>query len=716
MKPIKALKQALFSEEYSIQHKLLNITLIAMFFGGFVCLIVSIIIGLDMFANILIAVVDAFLAFAVYFSVVKKHTNTALILTCIVDIVIFPLMYFPSGGMQSGMTIWFVVSLVVFWLILKTPYCYIMYGIDALILIGCFIIELKYPDMIQPIATKEAVAFDMIQCMIAVSALLGSVFKYQSYIYSKQRESLRQQTIELREAMLALQRANEAKNDFLSNMSHELRTPINAIIGMNETILRESDNETITQYSKNIKNSSRVLLEFVDNVLDFSKVESGMLVIEEYTYRFSELLSSINRIIEPKLNKKGLEYKLTVDKNIPPYLKGDNYKISRVVTHLLNNSVKFTESGYVALTFSCAKTSNKEVNLIINVADTGRGIPREKRDNLFSGFSHFDSKKDKSSEGIGMGLAVIKRLIELQGGTIEVRSILGSGTLFTVVIPQAIAESAKNVTKMKKEEVTEHFAAPKARILAVDDNNMNLMVIKQLLKKYEIDVDTASGGEECIKICSSKQYDLIFMDHMMPFPDGIETLRTLRKDYNLNIETPVVVLTANAIKGARENYLKEGFAEYLSKPVDISALELILRKILPHELIEDRQPVSHESETAPQPVKKSKWIDTEVGIGYFAGNKEIYKDVLSTYYEQSAKYREQLPEYLKNKDMKNYTIAVHALKSTSLNIGASEFSAMAKEQENLGKENKLDRINETFDEFMKCLDEVLEAAAKIIGK
>ena len=411
MKLINSLKKILFGEEYDIQHKLLNVTLISIFFAGIVCLIISVIIELFAIANLLIILVILIVSLGIYFSVVKKKTTTALIITCLVDLVFFPAMYFTSGGMISGMTIWFIVSLIIFWLILKKPYCFIMYIVNAAILTSCFVIELNYPELVRPIETKSAIAIDIIQCMLVVSALIGVIFKYQTTIYEKQKENLRQQTIELRETMLALERANEAKNSFLANMSHEIRTPINAIMGMNEIILRESKEDKTLEYADDIKRSSKLLLEFVDSMLDYSKMESGTLEIEELTYKTVDLVRSVNKMIKPKLARKGLEYKLTIDSDIPENLIGDNFKIIRVATHLLSNAVKYTEKGYIAFTVGHEKNADPDyVDIVMSVADTGVGIREENLENLFSGFNRIDIDKHRSIEGIGMGLAVTKKL------------------------------------------------------------------------------------------------------------------------------------------------------------------------------------------------------------------------------------------------------------------------------------------------------------------
>lgn len=711
MKLINSLKKILFGEEYDIQHKLLNVTLISIFFAGIVCLIISVIIDLFAIANLLIILVILIVSLGIYFSVVKKKTTTALIITCLVDLVFFPVMYFTSGGMISGMTIWFIVSLIIFWLILKKPYCFIMYIVNAAILTSCFVIELNFPELVRPIETKTAIAIDIIQCMLVVSALIGVIFKYQTTIYEKQKENLRQQTIELRETMLALERANEAKNSFLANMSHEIRTPINAIMGMNEIILRESKEDKTLEYADDIKRSSKLLLEFVDSMLDYSKMESGTLEIEELTYKTEDLVRSVNKMIKPKLARKGLEYKLTIDSDIPENLIGDNFKIIRVATHLLSNAVKYTEKGYIAFTVGHEKNADPDyVDIVMSVADTGVGIREENLENLFSGFNRIDIDKHRSIEGIGMGLAVTKKLVEMMGGTITAMSVYGSGSMFTVKIPQKIAPATKAETQ-EEIIIDRNFIAPHAKILAVDDNKINLQVINHILRKYKIRTDVAISGTECIELCKRNSYDLILMDHMMPAPDGIETLKIIRETDNFNRETPVAVVTANAVKGAREEYLKEGFSDYLSKPIDIKQLEKTLVKLLPDSLVEYENDTDEDADFSVD-----EWIDHKKGLRSFSGNKDIYNDILLTYRGQLRKYRDILPMYVEKSDWKNYTIVMHSIKSSSANINADKFSEMSKEQEIYGSQENSEKIRETFDSFISSSDKMLRAIDLILGE
>ncbi len=713
MKPFKRLKEAIFSDEYSIQHRLLNVILLMMLFAVLVCCVISFALGHDLVSNLVIALGDVLIAVAVYLSVYEKLTSAAVVITCIANLILFPFIYFTSGGMISGMPIWFVLSLVIFWLILKMPYCLIMYLLNAVELVGCMLVEYYQPQYVKSIESREVIMLDIIQCMLVISALLGIIIKYQTYIFTKKSDDLNQQTIELRETMVALERADQAKNEFLANMSHEIRTPINAIMGMNELILSESNSENITRYAQDIKEASGKLLDLVNNILDYSMIESGLMDTKEYTYKATDLLILVNRMVGERIAQKGLEYKQTIDPDVPQYLTGDNYKISRIVGHLLSNAVKYTESGYIALTMSSSKIDDNNVELTISVADTGVGIPKDALGSLFSGFDRIDLKKHRNIEGVGLGLAITKRLVEYMGGTIDAKSIYGSGSVFTVTIPQKIGRAGVHTTVADKSR-PEHFAAPKANVLAVDDNKINIEVIKHLLKKYDITADTVLSGNECIELCKNKHYDLIFMDHMMPPPDGIETLKVIQNGDSINRETPVAVVTANAISGAREKYIKEGFEEYIAKPIDIAELEAALLRLLPHRLIEEREAVPQKNTPSVKTDNSEEWIDTKLGLQYLSNDEDTYMEILADYCGQLKRYRRDLADFLKNGDIKSYTVSVHALKSTSQTVGAARFSSMAREQELLAKANDVAGISESFEEFTECLDKVTEAAERIL--
>lgn len=381
--------------------------------------------------------------------------------------------------------------------------------------------------------------------------------------------------------------ANESKSKFLANMSHEIRTPINTVIGMNEMILRESKDETINEYALNVKSASQMLLGLVNDILDFSKIEAGKIQLNEADYLISSALKDTILNNEERLSNKDLLLNLDIDETLPKVLCGDELRIKQILNNLLSNAAKYTEKGNVTLTVKGIREKEK-FTLFISVRDTGIGIKEEDIAQLFDSFQRLELKKNRSIEGSGLGLNITKQLVEIMNGTIEVESEYGKGSCFTVRIPQQIIDDTP-LGKFNQSWVEEDFAgksdeylyAPKANILAVDDNPMNLKVIKALLRRSEVKLDLAESGEECFKLSKHKKYDIILMDHMMPEPDGIQTLHMIREDRdNINRDTKMIVFTANAIEGCKEQYLEEGFVDYLSKPVKVEELERALKRHL----------------------------------------------------------------------------------------------------------------------------------------
>ena len=382
--------------------------------------------------------------------------------------------------------------------------------------------------------------------------------------------------------------ASESKAKFLSNMSHEIRTPMNTVLGMNEMILMENKDEKIEEYAHNIKNAGQLLMGLINDILDFSKIEAGKLVIVEKEYQLAEVLKDFVLSSQVRAKQKGLEVKVEIDETMPSVLKGDDIRIKQILNNLMSNAIKYTENGSVTFSAKGVRAENG-FSLVLSIKDTGMGIKPEDMEKLFSGFQRLEIEKNRYIEGTGLGLTITKQLLSSMNGTIDVKSEYGKGSCFTVQIPQEIIDNVtigdvEQKDKKSSEETkqqTNTLYIPDAKILAVDDNSMNLTLIKALLKRTGAQLDTASGGNECFLKTREKEYDLILMDHMMPHPDGIETLHMIREDRkNKNQKTPVIALTANAIVGMKEQYLAEGFEDYLSKPIEVKLLDELLERYL----------------------------------------------------------------------------------------------------------------------------------------
>ena len=492
-----------------------------------------------------------------------------------------------------------------------------------------------------------------------------------------------------------------AKANFIANMSHEIRTPINAIIGMNEMILRENRDKVVEEYAVNIKNSSRLLLGLINDVLDFSKIEAGKMDIVETEYELAALLSDVINSVRLRAESKNLSLDIKIEETLPSVLKGDEIRIRQIINNLLSNAVKYTKEGSIAFSVRGVRFENV-FHLQISVRDTGIGIKKEDINRLFSSFRRLEQDKNRYIEGTGLGLNITKQLVDLMNGNISVESEYTKGSVFTVQIPQQVInkmplgkiEKAFDV-RAEKEETPEVLYAPEAAVLIVDDNNTNLAVTKALLKRTGIQPDLASGGRECLEMCKEKKYDLILMDHMMPDPDGIETLHMLQgEDNNPNRFTKVIVLTANAVAGVAEEYVNEGFADYLSKPIMADELEAMLAKYLPRDK-----------------VMNYDGIDKEIGMKNCGGREDLYKEATGLFCEQGKAYLIQLTECLATMDYKGYAVVAHAIKGSSKILGAiklSEKALMMEEAAKAENEEVLRREEKAFLEEFKSVIAVME--------
>ncbi|MEE3468015.1 MAG: ATP-binding protein [Eubacterium sp.] len=400
---------------------------------------------------------------------------------------------------------------------------------------------------------------------------------------------LRNAIITENERMEAIQ-ANKMQEEFLANMSHEIRTPLNAIIGLNEMVLKESTEESVKAYSNDIKGASKTLLGLINDILDFSKIESGRVDLQPVKYWTAFLLTDSYNLIAKRAEENNVELRVEADPAVPEQLFGDETRIRQIITNLLTNAVKYTSEGSITLKLHWRKTSIETAMVRISVADTGIGIRPEDQEKLFQSFRRVDEKRNRNIEGTGLGLVISKQLVELMGGRIWVKSKYGEGSEFFIEFPQKIVSErgmgkfVPHATGLDEEIIQKstNFTAPEARILVVDDVETNLKVVKNLLKDTEIRIETAPGGQECLDMTKNTGFDLIFLDHRMPEMDGIETLHHMReRQDDPNEETPVIMLTANVVAGAKENYLREGFTDYLTKPIRQSDLKQMLIDYLP---------------------------------------------------------------------------------------------------------------------------------------
>lgn len=534
------------------------------------------------------------------------------------------------------------------------------------------------------VVQEVVISLGIIFMSLIVAEIVNSLITEQNH---RLLDALRKENRSQQEA----ETANMAKSSFLANMSHEIRTPINAILGMNEMILREEKDPAIRGYAGNIQASGNSLLSIVSDVLDISKIESGKLEIIPVDYEVNSLISDCCNMAAGRAKAKELELLVECADNVPMKLCGDETHIRQIIMNLLTNAVKYTEKGTVKLIVSGRFTDGGFV-LKVDVSDTGIGIAEENLPQLFTQFQRFDLQRNRNIEGTGLGLSIVKRLCDLMSGTITARSVLGSGSTFTVELPQKVVDSTPcggvnlNYSAGAEHEYHHSFEAPEAKILAVDDLPVNLLVIANLLKETRIKIDTAGSGRECMDKCSQQKYDLILMDHMMPEMDGVQTFEKLHGDKSSpNFETPVIMLTANALAGMREQYMDVGFADYVSKPVRGAKLEEAIRRNLPESLIKPASPeipaeaVSTEPSGFADICGAVPELNVNAALQYCCGSAELLNDLLHDFTEND--HFSDLKAAFEEKRWEDYRRHAHSLKSTSLMIGLTGLSERARASE-----------------------------------
>ncbi len=516
------------------------------------------------------------------------------------------------------------------------------------------------------------------------------------------------------DALERAEMADKAKSNFLANMSHEIRTPMNAINGMAEFILRDSKEEDARRYAAFIKSASKTLLSIINDILDFSKIESGKLELVEDSFLMASVLNDVVTMMEIRLQDKPVELKVDIEEEIPNALYGDEVRFKQVLINLLGNAVKFTKVGHIKLKMRYEKIDSEHCRIKTKIIDTGIGIKPEDMQNIFSSFTQVDTKKNRAVEGTGLGLAISRSLIEKMGGSIQVESVYGKGTTFSFDVVcrveswRAMGDLEEKIQDSMADAYRVTFSAKGARVLVVDDNEMNLEVAAGILTPYEIEVVRAGSGMEAMVNFPRRKYDIVFMDHMMPGMDGVETMNRLRK-MSGGQQAVIIALTANALSGAAAEYKALGFQDFLAKPIEPRDMDELLRKYLPKELIRPLAPKEQpatEEDSAKAPLSMEA-VDTELGLRYCMGNHSFYRKMLHAFVN-GAKYT-QLDTLFREKNWADYQVAVHAVKGTALTIGAVTLSGHAKELEYAIKDGRYGYVEEQHAAFILEYREIVKA-------
>lgn len=718
---LEDIKNKLFSDKNPPELVLFNSIVPMGILGGVIAVGISFSISSLLLQNLVCAIGIALLGLLFYLANWKGKIKLASICSIVLmSGIVFPIMFFTGGGHHSGMTSWFFLAVIFNFLIIKKTAFYIVLFMQSIIITICYLLSLHHPEFIRQIPTETEQVVDILQSLLLSSIVIGCVIKFQNRINQHALDAIKKANEDLRDSELKAENANRAKSDFLSNMSHEIRTPINAILGMNEMILRECKDKKILEYASAVQTSSNALLSLVNDVLDLSKIESGKLEIKEEEYKLQDLILNSYGMISERLEKKGLRGSIFCNANLPSGLVGDFSHLRQILVNFLTNACKYTEKGNVDF-FILGSVTGNEAKIIFSIKDTGIGIKEENRSKMFKKFERFDLQRNRNVEGTGLGLSISKQLCDLMGAKIEVKSEYGKGSEFIITVPQKIFDatpvgeiSPKGKQKEKEIQIYhQSFEAPDVDVLAVDDVELNLIVFENLLKETKMKIDLVESGAAAIERASEKHYDIIFMDYMMPEMDGIQTLEKLRSLDTPNNKTPVIVLTADALAGVREKYIRAGFKDYISKPVDGNQLEKMLIRYLPQQKVF----LKTGKEDIPCGEKISRFknmlpeFDYETALSYCDESEEFCIEIISEYCTNN--HIDDLKNYFEECEWENYRQRLHSLKSTTRTVGLAALSEEFRMQEAAVKKCELDYARKNhkhlMDHYSMCITKMKEA-------
>ena len=726
LKALRKFRKRFFSQDLPTDLVLFNIITITGFVGGIVTIPFNVINGMSGVLTVAILVSIFIDGVCIYMANYKNRLKNSTIAVCfVVGIGLFPVMFFVTGGINSGMVCWFSMGIIFIFMLLEGMDFLFMLLTDVAIIIGCYAISYYHPEYIVDLHSKKSVFFDVIQSLMISAFAIGSIIKFQRSVYDRlykqaaiNNDDLLEKTLQAKRAEKQAQTATEAKSNFLANMSHEIRTPINTIMGMDEMILRETSEKIVEEYALDIKTASQNLLSLINDILDITKIESGKMGIVKGEYDFMSLMHDVLNNVTLRAKEKGLEIRLKISNNIPCYMLGDDIRIKQVLTNVITNAVKYTQEGHIDITVDCIRSFGNYADLTFSVHDTGIGIKPEDIKRMFDSFERLEVNRNRNIEGAGLGMTITQNLLKMMGSTLNVESVYGEGSTFSFTISQEIIndEPIGDFEQKLKQlssnyEYSTSFEAPNARFLVVDDNTMNRKVFVALLKDSQVKIDEADSGSQCLQLIKNQHYDMIFLDHMMPGMDGVETFKAMATlDGNKCLGTPVIALTANAIAGAKERYLTMGFHGFLAKPVVPSQLEKMIRDFLPESLLEYHEPdakdEARKNRTKKIELPDIEGVDWDYALLHFPDTNMVYQTAID-FYESIGFERDEVLRYYNSLDdsiLEDYRIKVHSIKSMSNTIGATALGGLAKLCEYAARDHDLERIKVLTPIFLEELD------------
>ena len=599
------------------------------------------------------------------------------------------------------------------------------------------------------IGIHEDRIFELFIVVFAEMAILlavkksNSMVKFISLKAQSNQELLKVVEIKRKEA----KSAGKAKTDFLANMSHEIRTPMNAICGMSDLLLQTKLTDEQLDYVSTIKLSSDNLLSIINDILDFSKIEAGKMELVPQSYNLLSPLYSLQNTIDVRIGERPLDFKISIKRDMPTQLYGDEVRVQQVILNLLTNAVKYSNQGHIELIVDYEKLENDEIMLKATVKDQGIGIKKEDMPKLFEAFSQVDMERNHRIEGTGIGLTITERLVRSMGGSITLESEYGVGTTFYVSMRQKVEDfnsvidtestddfvviSHSNILKgfVSGKKKIAKFIAPDAKVLVVDDNEANLKVAKGLMGQYKLSVRTCTSGKAALDILETdKSFDILFIDHMMPEMDGVELTKILRSSNDDYLKyVPIIALTANAIKGVSEMFLANGFTEYLSKPIDTERLGEVLNKWIPEnkkeEAMEEEESVADKNQAVDENeenllnmLRQIENVDYDKAMTLCGKSEDILLSVIEVYVKSYSQIKERIDSTYAKEDLKNYAIEVHGVKSSSRSIGNDVLGEMAYRLEIEAKDGNIAYVKENHSEFVMKYEQFVGKLKEIVDK